>query len=90
MRHALSVLFIAVLLALTVFACLPPLPTHAAGLTITAKTPATNALNIEVTANIVVTFSGSIDQATVTAGTFNVDGSISGRISGLLTAIIRG
>jgi hypothetical protein len=34
-------------------------------------------------ANVVVTFSASINSATVNANTFNVDGSLSGRIAGV-------
>jgi hypothetical protein len=61
------------------------MPVQAANITISSRTPAVNALNVAVASNITVTFSSSINSGTVTANTFNVDGSISGKIAGAYT-----
>ncbi|MFC2016712.1 Ig-like domain-containing protein [Chloroflexota bacterium] len=59
-----------------------PTPVFAAGLSISSKTPTSNALDIIKTSNIVVEFSTSINGTTINANTFNVYGSISGKTSG--------
>ncbi|MFC2017179.1 Ig-like domain-containing protein, partial [Chloroflexota bacterium] len=51
-------------------------------LSISSKTPAANALDVAQTSNITVQFSTSINGATVNQTTFNVDGSMSGNVSG--------
>jgi hypothetical protein len=57
-------------------------PASAAAVTILSRTPGLNGLNAAKGSNIIVQFSSSINDATVTQNTFNVDGSLSGKISG--------
>ncbi|MFC2072848.1 FG-GAP-like repeat-containing protein, partial [Chloroflexota bacterium] len=51
-------------------------------LTISSKTPNANALDIVKTTNIEVQFNTSINGTSVDENTFNVDGSISGKVAG--------
>lgn len=57
-------------------------PASAASMTILSRTPGINGLNTALGSNIVVQFSSNINAASVTENTFNVDGSLSGKISG--------
>ncbi|MFC2071784.1 FG-GAP-like repeat-containing protein [Chloroflexota bacterium] len=59
-----------------------PTPILAAGLSLSSRTPAANALDVINTSNIDVQFNTSINGTTVNENTFNVDGSISGKVSG--------
>ncbi|OQX17121.1 MAG: hypothetical protein BWK80_39625, partial [Desulfobacteraceae bacterium IS3] len=45
---------------------------------VVSKTPSTGAVNISKTTNITVQFSDNIDASTVTGGTFQINGSVSG------------
>jgi hypothetical protein len=51
-------------------------------ITVVSRTPGINALNVSLSSNIVVQFSESINSGTVSAATFRIHGSISGRITG--------
>ena len=76
-------LLLSLLLAASLFGVFaPPTPVYAGNLSISSKTPAANALDVVKTSNIEVQFSTSINGTTVTENTFNVDGSISGEVSG--------
>jgi hypothetical protein len=73
----------ALVVALIALVFLTVLPVLAApNITISSRTPVVNAGNITRNSNIVVQFSESINSGTVSASTFRVHGSISGRISG--------
>jgi len=54
----------------------------AANMSVTSRTPSFNQLNVAVDTDISVTFSANINNVTVNANTFNVDGSLSGKIAG--------
>jgi YVTN family beta-propeller protein len=51
-------------------------------LSLSSRTPTPNLLNVAVDSNIAVTFNTNIDNTTVSASTFTVNGSLSGRIAG--------
>ncbi|MFC2036290.1 FG-GAP-like repeat-containing protein, partial [Chloroflexota bacterium] len=51
-------------------------------ITILSKIPAANAIAVATSSNITVRFSASINGTTVNGNTFNVDGSMSGNVSG--------
>jgi hypothetical protein len=53
------------------------------GLTISSRSPNANALNVAGNTDITVQFSSNINAATVDEDTFNVDGSLSGKIAGI-------
>ena len=55
--------------------------------TVTDKTPGSNALDVAADSNIWVQFSTSVNSATVNENTFNVDGSLSGKIAGDYSAV---
>jgi hypothetical protein len=67
----------------TGFLGLNPLPANAAANMTATFTPATNAVNVALNSNIVVTFSANINNATVSAATFNVQGSFTGHRAGV-------
>ena len=76
-------LLLSFLLLIAVFGVFAsPTPVFAAGLTISSRTPAANALDVAKTSNIEVQFNTSINGTTVNENTFNVDGSISGKVAG--------
>ncbi len=66
-------------------ACLwsfPGFVVAAANMSVTSRIPSINQLDVAASTNISATFSANINNATVNANTFNVDGSLSGKISG--------
>jgi len=80
-----AVILLAGVLSLTAL-WLPRL-VSANGLTISSKTPDANALDVALSSNIVVEFSTNINGTTVTANTFNVDGSLSDNITGTYSVV---
>ncbi|MFC2035265.1 beta strand repeat-containing protein [Chloroflexota bacterium] len=60
-----------------------PTSVFATGLSISFRTPVINALDIIKTSNIEVQFNTAINGTSITKNTFNVDGSISGKVSGI-------
>ncbi len=61
--------------------------TGAAPPVVASHTPNTNALNIAAGTNIAVTFSENMDAGTVDADSFNVDGTISGPVTGSFSVV---
>ncbi len=67
---------------------LNPLPAAAAAtMTVQSTTPAANAVDVALNANIVVTFSANINWGILGSSTFNVDGSLTGPIAGAFNTI---
>ncbi|MFC2052592.1 Ig-like domain-containing protein [Chloroflexota bacterium] len=76
-------ILLALSLSLAAFGILAsPTPVAAAGLVILSRAPSINAINVAKTSNIEVQLNTTINGTTVNEDTFNVDGSISGKVFG--------
>jgi hypothetical protein len=71
-----------IIVAVTCLGVLAAPVVAATTMTVISRTPRVNQLNVAVVSNIAVTFNTNINNATISASTFNMDGSLSGKIEG--------
>ncbi|MFC2034102.1 Ig-like domain-containing protein [Chloroflexota bacterium] len=82
MKQTIRIILIFSLSVLMLGIFTSPSPILAEALLIYTKSPVANALNVVKISNIEVQFSSSINSGSINENTFNVDGSLSGKVAG--------